>query len=334
MKQTFVDIFAELGRRLLLLGGDTRTREIIERAVETNPWFSEGGIVRAAKALSMGMLSRQALTVWLAGYPDLPVVAPRRVLIVMAGNIPFVGFADLLCVLAAGHSAVVKTSSKDTVLVTWLIEQLYDISPTIPISYYDWRQSPDALVAMGGNDAIRSLSGRYGDIPTLLRGSRSSVAVLGGDETSEQLSALADDILSYSGLGCRNVSLVFVPVGFDIGRFANALGSYPLGVNPKYASNCRQVKAILSMKGATFTDCEYCILHKELGVPSQISQINYFPYTFQEEISRWLAAHDDEIQCVVGSIAHPRAVGFGESQSPTLVNYPDGRDTMQFLASI
>jgi hypothetical protein len=334
VKKSIVDIFALLGLRLSSLGGDVSSREIVRRAVEANPWFSESEIIRAAKALVDGMLSRETLSAWLADYPALPVSQPRNVLIVMAGNIPFVGFQDLLCVLVAGHRAVVKPSSKDSVLMWWIIEQLREISPDIPISHFVEEEHPDALVAMGGDDAVGALGRQYGTIPTLLRGSRSSVAVLAGCEPPEQLTGLADDILSYSGLGCRNVSLVFVPDDLDIGALVNTLGTYHHPINPKYANNCRQIKAILYMNGAEFTDCGICVLCEEWNFPADISRINYARYSTAEDVSRWLTAHDGEIQCVVGTIDHPRAVGFGEAQYPTLFDYPDGRDTMQFLSSI
>jgi hypothetical protein len=334
MKKGMVDIFAELGRRLSAFGRDARTREVARQAVEANPWFTADEVTRAAQALAREMLSREALTVWLASYPALPVAVPRRVLIVMAGNIPFVGFQDLLCVLAASHRAVVKPSSKDGVLMRWVIAELHDIEPEIPISYFDEGERPDAVVAMGGDDAIRALSAMYEEMPILLRGSRWSVAVLGGDETAEQMGALADDIFAYSGLGCRNVSLVLVPKWFDIERLENALRSYPRPINPKYANNYRQVKALLYMNGAKFIDCGRCVLCEEWNFPAAVSRINYGQYFSAEQVAEWLAAHDTEIQCVVGNVDHPRATSFGKSQSPTLTDYPDGRDTMQFLTTI
>ncbi|MDR0907122.1 MAG: aldehyde dehydrogenase [Rikenellaceae bacterium] len=334
MKQSMVDIFAELGQRLSAFGEDASSREVARQAVEANSWFTADEVLRAARALARQMLSGEALAAWLAGYPALPVGEPRGVLIVMAGNIPLVGFQDLLCVLVAGHRAVVKPSSKDSVLMRWLIAELRDIEPEIPISLFEAGDRPDAVVAMGGDDAVRTLGSMYEGVPALLRGSRWSVAVLEGGETPEQLSALADDVFAYSGLGCRNVSLVLMPEEFDITRLKNALRSYPRPINPKYANNYRQTKALLSINGAEFIDCGHCVMCEEWDFPASVSRINYGRYSSAEDISELLAAHEAEIQCIVGSIDHPRAVDFGESQSPTLTDYPDGRDTMQFLASI
>jgi hypothetical protein len=334
MKIGMVDIFAELGRRLSAFGEDASTRDVIRQAVEANPWFTADEVALAAWALAQQMFSAEALSAWLAGYPALPVTQPCSVLIVMAGNIPFVGFQDLLCVLAAGHGAVVKPSSKDSVPMRWLIAELRDIEPEIPISYFGEGERPDVVVAMGGNDSIRALGAMYEDVPALLRGSRWSVAVLGGSETPEQLSALADDIFAYSGLGCRNVSLILVPEGFDIARLENTLRSYPHPINPKYINNYRQARALLSMNGTKFTDCGHCVLCEEWDFPAAVSRINYARYSSVKEVLEWLSVHDGEIQCVVGSVDHPRAVDFGEAQSPTLTDYPDGRDTMKFLASI
>lgn len=329
-----IDTFVELGRRLSSAGEEFLTSEVTRRAVEVNRWFTEGEIIRAARALAEEMLTREKLTAWLADYGALPVAVPRNVLIVMAGNIPFVGFGDLLCVLAAGHKAIVKPSSKDTVLMEWLVGMLRDISPTIPISFFGEGERPDAVVAMGSDSAIGALGAMYEGVPTLLRGSRWSVAVLSEETTDEQLSALADDIFAYSGLGCRNVSLVFVPEGFDIASLEKALRAYPTPPNPKLANNYRQTRAVLSMSGVSFTDCGRCVLCEEKALPARLSQINYSFYSTESEVTGWLTAHNDEIQCVVGHVTHPRAVGFGRAQSPTLTDYPDGKNTMQFLASL
>lgn len=329
-----VDIFAELGRRLTAFGSDGRTREMARVAQLQNPWFTPREVARAARSLAGRMLSPEALADWLTHYPALPVAVPRDVLVVMAGNIPFVGFQDLLCVVASGHRALVKTSSKDSFLMSWLIDELRGITPELPVSEAGSNESPDAVIAMGGDNAVRSLGALYPGVPALLRGNRSSLAVISGNETTGQLDGLADDILSYSGLGCRNVSLVFVPDGYDTGELENALRNYRAGVNPKYLNNCRQVKATLSMNAASFIDCGHCVMCEEREFPASVSRINYTRYSSADEVSEWIADRDAGIQCVAGSIAHPRAVGFGETQSPTLRDYPDGRDTMRFLMSI
>ena len=172
-----------------------------------------------------------------AGALPVPVAEPRRVLVVMAGNIPLVGFFDMLCVLAAGHRCLVKPSAKDTVLMEYVIGLLRGIDPQVPVEFYDGSTSPDAVIATGSDNANRYFRAQYAGIPALLRGNRQSVAVLGGRETPAQLTALADDIWAYSGLGCRSVSLLFLPEGYDLQLRMPE-------VNVKYRNSYRQQKAL------------------------------------------------------------------------------------------
>jgi hypothetical protein len=325
---------------------------------------------RAARALAADMLSRQTLSSWLDRYPALPVAVPRDVLVVMAGNIPFVGMHDLLCVLAAGHRAIVKPSSKDAGLMAWVVEQLRDISPEIPVSISAEDSSglptstsgedspapgaatgggspassplPRAVIAMGSDDAARALGGRYADIPTLLRGHRSSPAVLSGGESDDELSALADDVLSYSGLGCRNVSLVLLPRGYDLDRLGRALSRYRGPVGRAWRNGFVQARALLGMTGTPHLDCGTCLLVERGDFSSATGVLNYMFYDTSSEVADWLAERDGEIQCVACAAtdelahvaAHPRAVAIGRTQRPGPGDYPDGRDTMIFLTDL
>ena len=241
-----IGLFSRLGCRLRGFGDDARTREVIGRACRENGWFTPADICRAVAAVADGMLRRDALAEWLAPFP-VPVAEPRRVLVVMAGNIPLVGFFDMLCVLAAGHRCLVKPSAKDTVLMEYVIGLLRGIDPQVPVEFYDGSTSPDAVIATGSDNANRYFRAQYAGIPALLRGNRQSVAVLGGRETPAQLTALADDIWAYSGLGCRSVSLLFLPEGYDLQL------RMPEG-NVKYRNSYRQQKALLTMGGQPFRD--------------------------------------------------------------------------------
>ena len=241
-----IGLFSRLGCRLRGFGDDARTREVIGRACRENGWFTPADIRRAVAAVAGVMLRRDVLAEWLAPYP-VPVAEPRRVLVVMAGNIPLVGFFDMLCVLAAGHRCLVKPSAKDTVLMEYVIGLLRGIDPQVPVEFYDGSTSPDAVIATGSDNANRYFRAQYAGIPALLRGNRQSVAVLGGRETPAQLTALADDIWAYSGLGCRSVSLLFLPEGYDLQLRMPE-------VNVKYRNSYRQQKALLTMGGQPFRD--------------------------------------------------------------------------------
>lgn len=322
-----IDLFTALGGRLACFGEDAASQRVIAEACRANGWFTSADIRRAVVALVRDMLQRDRLEEWLAPYP-VPVAAARRVLVVMAGNIPLVGFFDLLCVVASGHRCLVKPSGKDRVLMTYILELLREIDPQAPVEFYDGAGDVDAVIATGSDNANRYFRARYADIPALLRGSRQSVAVLSGKESPEQLNGLADDIWAYSGLGCRNVSLVFLPEGCSLRLKMPE-------VNEKYRNNYRQTKALLAMTGQPFTDLGGAVAVEQWAFPAALSQIAYAHYTDSEQVARWLAEHDEEVQCVVTEcLAHPRRVGPGCAQSPALTDYPDARDVIAFLAAL
>ena len=326
MKDT-LDLFSALGDRLKDFGGDAASRQVAERACRANGWFTPAEVCRAVRTLSRDMLQRPKLERWLAAYPALPAARPLDVLVVMAGNIPLVGFFDMLCVLAAGHRCLVKPSAKDTVLMEYVIGLLRGIDPQVPVEFYDGSTSPDAVIATGSDNANRYFRAQYAGIPALLRGNRQSVAVLGGRETPAQLTALADDIWAYSGLGCRSVSLLFLPEGYDLQLRMPE-------VNVKYRNSYRQQKALLTMGGQPFRDLGAAVAVEERAFPAALSRINYSFYKSPAEVGAWLAAHDAGLQCVVSEcIACRRRVDFGHAQSPGLTDYPDDRDVIEFLTT-
>ena len=221
----------------------------------------------------------------------------------MAGNIPLVGFFDLLCTLAAGHRCTIKPSSKDTVLMEYVVGLLREIDPAVPVRFHDDTESVEAVIATGSDNAVRYFQSRYAGIPALLRGSRQSVAVLSGRETPRQIEGLCDDIWAYSGLGCRNVSLVFAPEGYEAKLHIKQ-------VNSKYRSNYIQQKALLVMQRVPFVDLGGAVLVEQREFPEALSRIAVSRYRSLEEVSEWLALHDGELQCVVSEcITHGRRVG-------------------------
>lgn len=330
-KDKSIFVFSELGRRLNADVESDAVEPVIRKAVAQNPWFTEADIKYQIKTISNQLLDAHKLNEWLSCCPATE--SSKKVLVIMAGNIPMVGFFDLMCVLASGHTAVVKTSSKDSVLMEYIIDVLTDIDSNIPIEFYDGAEKVDALVAMGGDNAIRVFRQKYEGIPMLVRGSRFSVAVMDGTETDEEIDGLAQDITAYSGLGCRNVELLFMPVGYDIAKIVNSI-SCTKYINKKIINNYVQRKAMLEMNGVPFRDCGNRVLVEENSFPEAISQINYTFYGYLSEVADWLAVNDASIQCVAGHTDHPRSVGFGQSQSPSLRDYPDGEDTMAFLSKI
>lgn len=326
--KTPVDIWAELGARLSSFGQDAASREVIARACQKNDWFEPEEIVDAVRSIREEFLSRDKIERWLACYERPATLPSRTVLVVMAGNIPLVGFFDLLCVLASGHACRVKPSSKDTVLIGYVVDLLRTIDPAIPLRMAEQGERLDAVIATGSDNANRYFRMLFGGIPSLLRGSRQSVAVLSGRETAAELSGLEEDIFAYSGLGCRNVSLLFLPRGYMPELRCTAL-------NEKYRRNYLRERALLRMCRMPFVDLDGAVLCEDRSFPAALSRIHYTFYDSLADVEAWLAAHDDRLQCVVSQcVRHSRRVAFGRAQHPGLTDYADDVDTMRFLGTI
>ena len=320
-----IDIFSALGVRLRDFGADAYTAHIIAQANAANEWFSDADIKMAVDAIRQEFLSREKLQQWLAKY-DLTATPRRRVAIIMAGNIPLVGFFDLLCVLMCGHEAYVKPSHKDSVLTNYIISELKSIAPDIPIRDYTPSTQVDMVIATGGDSAAAHFRKSYADLPTLIRGSRHSVAVLDGNESLAEIEGLQRDVFSYSGLGCRNVSLVFLPRGVELKLSA------PENLGAMYRGNYLSQRALMLMSGVNVRDFGFCLASEHRGYSDAISCMNYTFYDDLAEVEEWLAANDATLQCVVSHcVKHPRVVPFGRAQYPTLDDYADGVDVMKFL---
>ena len=314
-----VDIFSALGERLTRFGSDDESNRIIDEAIAANGWFTRTDILRAVEAIRTEMLDREKLAAWLSHYTK--TVEPKRVAVIMAGNIPLVGFFDLLCVVAAGHECHVKPSSKDSVLMRYIVEQLRDIEPSIAIYDYSADATYDMAIATGGDDANAYFRDHFAGTRTLLRGSRHSVAVLNGNESAEELQALHNDITAYSGLGCRSVSMLFVPRGyvpdFKRGEAANA----------KLRRNIQAMRATLTIEGAEFWDAGAFIMRRGEDFAQSLAVVTLREYADIEEVKKWIETNAEHIQCVVSHSDIP----FGRAQYPALTDYADGVDTMRFL---
>ena len=323
--RNITDIFVELGRRMCDFGNDERSVRCIADAAAANEWFTATDIRMAAKAVREEFLDESKLKNWLSRY-DLHGITPCKAAIIMAGNIPFVGFFDMMCALLCGHEVLIKPSRKDSATIAYTVDTLRDIYRDIPLRYYDDNASAEMVIATGGDNATKHFRSRFSDIPALIRGSRHSAAVLSGDETEAELHGLKSDVFSYFGLGCRNVSLVFVPRGYEIDIEG------PDAITPMYYDNYVYTKAMLGMNGVPFADRGKYVIAESCGFSDSLSRLNYSYYDDTAEVEEWLRIHDDEIQCVVTRcIAHPRRADFGRAQYPALSDYADGIDVMEFL---
>lgn len=314
-----IDIFATLGERLKGFGNDDITREVMHEAIAANGWFTRDDILRAIDAICSEMLVRERLVEWLAHYPI--ATEPKRVAVIMAGNIPLVGIFDLLCVVAAGHICCVKPSSKDRVLMHYIIGLLREIEPAIRIEDYDATDHYDMAIATGGDDANAYFREHFASTRTLLRGSRHSIAILDGTESREELQGLYADITSYSGLGCRSVSMLFVPRGYTP-KFEGAPAH-----NPKLGRNVQTMRATLTIEGVEHHDCGAFLMCKGDGFSNSLAVVTLREYDDIEDVRAWIKDNAEGIQCVVSH----RDIAFGRAQYPALTDYADGVDTMRFL---
>ena len=303
----------------------------IHRSGLVNGWFT-GANVRHMLASLAEMLDEHALREWI-GKP-MDAVEQRTVGIIMAGNIPLVGFPDLLCVVLSGHSVRVKPSSQDNVLIPAVVEILERFAPGINqhICVEDGRLGAvDAIIATGSNNTARYFEHYFGHLPRLLRKGRVSLSVLDGSESDVELAALGEDVFRYFGLGCRNVSKLYVPRNFDLDRFFGAIYPWKEVVHHnKYGNNYDYNKAIWLLERVPMLENGFILLRETDALASPVASLHYERYDDHAAVLAGLAAHSDRIQCIVGH-GH---VPFGRSQYPSLKDYADGVDTMAFLAGL
>lgn len=335
--QQRVSTFAELGH-FFEQSTALQDNPIFHKAHAHNPWFTLQNIEQAVNGWAY-LLSLPKLEEWLNDYTIAEHQTPKSVAIIMAGNIPLVGFHDLLCVLMSGNKAIVKLSDDDTVLMKWAIDELIRIQPEfkeyITISESRLPQGFDAVIATGSNNTNRYFEYYFRDKPTLLRGNRNSVAILSGNETPEDFAKLGEDIFTYFGLGCRNVSKLYVPQGYDPVPFYEGIESFNEVINHhKYANNYTYHKALFLMNLDKHLDNNFLLLKKDERIASPLGVMFYEEYEDIETLKQLLDSKRDEIQCIVSKTAFPNALPLGRAQHPELWDYADGIDTMKFLSSL
>jgi hypothetical protein len=301
-----------------------------DRAVQGNQWFTAEQIEVAVKNIVTNFLQADKLNLWLANYPQ--PAAAKVVGITMAGNIPLVGFHDFLCGYLSGHQMRLKLSSKDQILLTHLVQKLseWDASITEQVQLTDNLRDCDAYIATGSNNTARYFEQYFARFPHVIRRNRTSVAVLDGTEIKEELAALAEDVFLYFGLGCRNVTQVCVPKGYDFKLLFDAFEPYRDFINHnKYRNNYDYYLAIYLLNKVPYLSND-CILMVENEVPfSAVAVLHYRYYEDKAALLSELGQNTD-LQCIVAR----EAVPFGAAQVPSLSDYADGVDTMAFLTGL
>ncbi len=313
---------------------------LIDRAQESNPWFTKDNVLYALQSWA-DALQPDKIDRWFEMENFKEQVEPKTVGVIMAGNIPLVGFHDFLSVLASGHKIKAKLSSNDKYLLPLLAKYLIAVNPAYKnqIEFVDGTlKDIDAVIATGSNNTARYFDYYFGKYPHIIRKNRHSVAVLDGNETPAELDLLADDIMRYFGLGCRNVSKIFVPENYDSNPLFKALLKYKDLINyQKYANNYDYNKAVYLMSvdkdiRNSLLDNGLVLLKKDAGYGSPIGTLFYEYYDSPEAVQKILNHDKDKIQAVVSHMPDIKnAIAPGSSQTPQLWDYADGVNTIKFL---
>ncbi|MBT8393691.1 MAG: acyl-CoA reductase [Bacteroidia bacterium] len=308
----------------------------IKLAQENNGWFTKDSLLFALESWS-NILSINNIRIWLDKY-NFNIIKPKIIAVIMAGNIPLVGFHDFLSVLISGHHVLVKQSSNDKHLLAYLAKYLQHLEPSLKgkIKFTDDKlEKFDAVIATGSNNTARYFEYYFKNIPSIIRKNRNSVAVLTGNETNEQLEGLADDIFRYFGLGCRNVSKLYVPKGYNFDLFFEAMYPWHSIINEnKYANNYDYNKAVYLMSQFDILDNGFLILKEDESFGSPIATLFYEFFTDKKDLERTLKKNEDKIQCIVSDNFLKNEIEFGQTQNPNLWNYADSVDTVDFLLKI
>ena len=329
-----LNTFIKLNQVLIELSAIERA-EIIKQAANNNRWFNTSSVEQALSGL-IHLTDPVKMKTWLTGY-DLKPSKQKIIGLIMAGNIPLVGFHDLICVLLSGHKAAIKLSSQDLFLMQWMIRKLCEIEPAFidQIDVCEQLKVMDAVIATGSNNTARYFDYYFGKYPHIIRKNRTSVAILNGKETDTELMKLGKDVFTYFGLGCRNVSKIWVPQDYHFLNLLDLWASFTkVADNFKYHNNYEYNKSIYLVNGVNYLDTGFLLLTESEALTSPISVLYYQQYQNLTEVDQYLTQNQDKIQCVVSSQSSRNFIPFGQTQVPDISDYADGMDVMRFLSTL
>ncbi len=320
-----------------LLRDSDQINPLILKAEVENPWFTRENIIKSLDAIRSKYLDNKALERLMKKYHLDDQITPKKIGIIMAGNLPLVGFHDLLCCYLVGHHCIVKLSDKDRILMEFVIQYLRSTSDNDSITIVEKLVQYDAVIATGSNNTAKLFAHYFKHVPHIIRQNRNSVAVIFGDESQKTLQLLGEDIFSYFGLGCRNVSKIMLPKGYDPTVLFSAFNSYKFIVShTKYKNNLDYNTALYLLNKEEFLQSDYLILKESGDLISRIGTLHYSYYADMKTLEEWLNTHRVEIQCIVSQkqISGFNTTPFGETQCPDITDYADGVDTLQFLLGV
>jgi len=331
------DVFSTLGKQLSY--PDDELTAVINDEHHYNAWFTADNVEKAVTSTGR-MLNKEDLLSWLNRYPKDHFDTGKKVGLVLAGNIPMVGFHDVLCVLITGNYALIKASSQDARLIKEVLKRLVSIEPAFENQYtfIERLENFDAVIATGSNNTSRYFEYYFSKVPHIIRKNRNSVAVLTGRETTGQLYELGHDIFDYFGLGCRNVSKLFVPKDYDFVPFFEAIEPYqPIINHHKHNNNYDYNKSIYLVNRDKHFDNGFLMLKEDKSMTSPLAVLFYENYDDLGSVQELLTQQSENIQCIVSGVplkVNNQVVDFGKSQQPELWDYADAVDTMDFLTNL
>jgi hypothetical protein len=325
-----LEILVQLGKYISAQEADWQAAK--QRAEQKNNWFTQNFVELAAGNIVRHFLQLEKLELWAAHYHLDDNINPKKVGIVMAGNIPLVGFHDFLAVFVSGHTQIIKQSSKDDVLLKHLVDTMTGWNAEVAnhVQFSEQLKDCDAYITTGSDNSARYFEYYFGRYPSIIRKNRTSVAILTGNETTEQLQFLADDVMQYFGLGCRNITQLYVPKEYDFVPLLSALKKYSwFFEHHKYRSNYDYQLAIYLMNNMFYMTNDCVVLIEAESPFSPIGTLHYQFYGDANDVTASLK-NNDKIQAIIGEGGLP----FGSAQSPQLIDYADGVDVMQFLLGL
>ncbi|MEM6524116.1 MAG: acyl-CoA reductase [Bacteroidota bacterium] len=329
-----ISAFKALGKQLSEMKVDAKSK-LFTDCNNSNPWFTHESMEVALSGI-IKMLSEDIMS-WVKSY-DFLSSKRANVGVVFAGNIPAVGFHDLLCVLTSGNHLVAKLSDKDTCLMRFIMDQLIDIESELKerITIVNKLENIDAVIATGSDNTARYFEYYFKKYPHVIRKNRTSVGILSGGENEKDFAELGKDVFLYFGLGCRNVSKLYVPDGYDFTKILSEFeGYHQLIHHHKYRNNYDYNKSIYLVNKEPHLDNGVVLFKQDQSLVSPISVVYYNFYSSDDELERHLLSDQNKIQCIVSKEGKwPESIPFGRAQYPGLADYADGVDTLQFLSNL
>ncbi len=334
-KKERIRAFAALGSYILDNSDDLQ--EIIHKSFTYNSWLTQKNTQQALQHIANSFLNEQALENWINHYVMPDETEPKTVAIVAAGNIPMVAFHDIFAVLISGHRLQLKLSEKDRFLLPFILQQLIRIAPAFKdyISIVERLENFDAVIATGSNNSAQQFSFYFGKYKNIIRRNRNSIAILNGQESLEDLQNLGADIFNYFGLGCRNVSKIFIPKGYNLLQLKEGFMKYKeVDQHNQYMNNMDYQRTLCLMNQTPLVDIDFINILENKSLHSPISCLHYEYYENLQEIEAYIQEEQDNLQCIVGNCGLKGSIPFGKSQQPSLSDYADNVDTMDFLLAL